>query len=142
MIATISPGMTSCEHSLNTLRYADRVKELSADDAGDFPKKPHPGLPVVLSPINESAMVNSHHQQQQRAHLHHHHDDSDLAALPIANNSDLDLISSLCENEVSHEMMEIHQTVSTLQEVEEEAVECHRNFLQEFQSNHAEDLRK
>lgn len=26
----ISPGMSSCEHSLNTLRYADRVKELAA----------------------------------------------------------------------------------------------------------------
>lgn len=28
MIAMISPGLSSCEHSLNTLRYADRVKEL------------------------------------------------------------------------------------------------------------------
>uniref|UniRef100_A0A8C6PI59 Kinesin-like protein n=1 Tax=Nothobranchius furzeri TaxID=105023 RepID=A0A8C6PI59_NOTFU len=27
MIATISPGMTSCENTLNTLRYANRVKE-------------------------------------------------------------------------------------------------------------------
>jgi len=27
----ISPGMSSCEHSLNTLRYADRVKELVVD---------------------------------------------------------------------------------------------------------------
>ena len=24
----ISPGLSSCEHTLNTLRYADRVKEL------------------------------------------------------------------------------------------------------------------
>ncbi|CAG0890239.1 unnamed protein product [Darwinula stevensoni] len=32
MIAMISPGMNSCEHSLNTLRYADRVKELGAQD--------------------------------------------------------------------------------------------------------------
>ncbi|VVC26912.1 Kinesin motor domain, conserved site,P-loop containing nucleoside triphosphate hydrolase,Kinesin motor [Cinara cedri] len=32
MIAMISPGMSSCEHSLNTLRYADRVKELDASD--------------------------------------------------------------------------------------------------------------
>lgn len=31
MIAMISPGLKSCEHSLNTLRYADRVKELSAN---------------------------------------------------------------------------------------------------------------
>jgi kinesin family protein 2/24 len=32
MIAMISPGLSSCEHSLNTLRYANRVKELSAQD--------------------------------------------------------------------------------------------------------------
>jgi len=32
MIAMISPGMQSCEHSLNTLRYADRVKELGTEN--------------------------------------------------------------------------------------------------------------
>ncbi|XP_035216754.1 kinesin-like protein KIF2A [Stegodyphus dumicola] len=32
MIAMISPGMNSCEHSLNTLRYADRVKELGVEN--------------------------------------------------------------------------------------------------------------
>lgn len=31
MIATISPGMKSCEHTLNTLRYANRVKGLVVD---------------------------------------------------------------------------------------------------------------
>uniref|UniRef100_A0A8B9TS13 Kinesin-like protein n=1 Tax=Anas platyrhynchos TaxID=8839 RepID=A0A8B9TS13_ANAPL len=30
MIAMISPGMSSCEYTLNTLRYADRVKELKS----------------------------------------------------------------------------------------------------------------
>ena len=29
MIATISPGMASCENTLNTLRYANRVKEIT-----------------------------------------------------------------------------------------------------------------
>ena len=28
MISMVTPGMSSCEHTLNTLRYADRVKEL------------------------------------------------------------------------------------------------------------------
>ncbi|GJQ73605.1 kinesin-13 [Trypoxylus dichotomus] len=35
MIALISPGVASCEHTLNTLRYADRVKELVASDNDD-----------------------------------------------------------------------------------------------------------
>jgi kinesin family protein 2/24 len=33
MIANVSPNSTSCEHTLNTLRYADRVKEIKKDGA-------------------------------------------------------------------------------------------------------------
>ena len=43
MIAMISPGFSSCEHTLNTLRYADRVKELKKSkvpDAGSEPILP------------------------------------------------------------------------------------------------------
>lgn len=32
MIANISPASSSCEHTLNTLRYGDRVKELKKGD--------------------------------------------------------------------------------------------------------------
>jgi len=32
MIANVSGGSSCCENTLNTLRYADRVKELKADD--------------------------------------------------------------------------------------------------------------
>jgi kinesin family protein 2/24 len=34
----ISPGMSSCEHSLNTLQYADSVKELAANDPMNIKK--------------------------------------------------------------------------------------------------------
>lgn len=34
MIGNISPGQVSCEHTLNTLRYADRVKELKKPSGG------------------------------------------------------------------------------------------------------------
>lgn len=39
MIAMISPGMNCCEHTLNTLRYADRVKELGASDESNHDYK-------------------------------------------------------------------------------------------------------
>ena len=35
MIAMIGPCLSSCEHTLNTLRYADRVKELGIDKRED-----------------------------------------------------------------------------------------------------------
>ncbi|XP_047496938.1 kinesin-like protein KIF2A isoform X2 [Penaeus chinensis] len=40
MIAMISPGMNCCEHTLNTLRYADRVKELGASDVSEEKNSP------------------------------------------------------------------------------------------------------
>eukprot|EP01138_Halocafeteria_seosinensis_P001361 gb/GECG01001397.1/.p1 GENE.gb/GECG01001397.1/~~gb/GECG01001397.1/.p1 ORF type:complete len:897 (+),score=140.83 gb/GECG01001397.1/:1-2691(+) len=43
MIATISPNMANCEHTLNTLRYAYRVKEISTESVenGDALVAPH-----------------------------------------------------------------------------------------------------
>lgn len=34
MIGNVSPAESSCEHTLNTLRYADRVKELKKPEGG------------------------------------------------------------------------------------------------------------
>jgi kinesin family member 2/24 len=50
MIANISPNSGSCEHTLNTLRYADRVKEMksgnkAAGAAGENAYMPHHGQP-------------------------------------------------------------------------------------------------
>ncbi|KAJ3232657.1 hypothetical protein HDU81_002807 [Chytriomyces hyalinus] len=52
MVATISPGSDSVEHTLNTMRYADRVKELgsaSRDERGL--KSEHIGLKVLSSVV-------------------------------------------------------------------------------------------
>lgn len=43
-IAMVSPSLSCCEHTLNTLRYADRVKELGADDPANGPR-PEGGPP-------------------------------------------------------------------------------------------------
>jgi len=47
MIANVSPNVLSCEHTLNTLRYADRVKELGKGD--DTPDSPPQRAPVVIN---------------------------------------------------------------------------------------------
>lgn len=43
MIANVSPSGGSCEHTLNTLRYADRVKELRKERAMRAPSQVTPG---------------------------------------------------------------------------------------------------
>lgn len=116
MIATLSPGMLSCEHTLNTLRYADRVKELVADDNNDNDRKKMNVL-AGMGKTEEPSQPIQQQNYQTRPHL-------------SPNHSDLALIGTLCENEVSREMIEVHQTVSSLQEIEEDTVECHRNFIQ------------
>ncbi|ERL95529.1 hypothetical protein D910_12791 [Dendroctonus ponderosae] len=62
MIAMISPGVSSCEHSLNTLRYADRVKELGGGDlhtnAGSEPEQEDDGGDISqLRSFNETDMT-------------------------------------------------------------------------------------
>lgn len=75
----ISPGMSSCEHSLNTLRYADRVKELAATDPTE----------VKVSPTDEGREPTIEEQSNTSVLS-----DSDLAQLRSLNVrlSHLDLI--------------------------------------------------
>lgn len=37
MLATINPAQINCEHTLNTLRYADRVRDLKRAGTEDYP---------------------------------------------------------------------------------------------------------
>lgn len=63
MIANVSPNALSCEHTLNTLRYADRVKELRKDFVKRAP------LPVgeVAAPIKSYLPPPSNMQQANAA---------------------------------------------------------------------------
>ncbi|KAI8919221.1 P-loop containing nucleoside triphosphate hydrolase protein [Powellomyces hirtus] len=56
MIATISPGSNSAEHSLNTLRYADRVKELKKAQRRQDPT-------VVASGIQQESVDELDHDE-------------------------------------------------------------------------------
>uniref|UniRef100_UPI0035900CAE kinesin-like protein KIF2A isoform X2 n=1 Tax=Myxine glutinosa TaxID=7769 RepID=UPI0035900CAE len=105
-IAMISPGMSSCEHTLNTLRYADRVKELGVDPATLAASQVDPG--AVVHPSSGQNGVSSPGA----------HDD----------------LKMLCEQngeEVSPQLYTFHEAVSHLVEMEEDLVEEHKAAFQE-----------
>uniref|UniRef100_A0AAY5KPI5 Kinesin motor domain-containing protein n=1 Tax=Esox lucius TaxID=8010 RepID=A0AAY5KPI5_ESOLU len=103
MIATISPGMTSCENTLNTLRYANRVKELTVDTN------------QVMEGVRPNIQVD---------------DDWDhLGSSP--QRDDLKLLCEQNEEEVSPQLFTFHEAVSQMVEMEEQVLEDHRAVFQE-----------
>ncbi|XP_038869577.1 kinesin-like protein KIF2A isoform X4 [Salvelinus namaycush] len=107
MIATISPGMTSCENTLNTLRYANRVKELTVD-ANQVTEGVHPNIHVVDLLDNDWDHLGSSPQRD-----------------------DLKLLCEQNEEEVSPQLFNFHEAVSQMVEMEEQVLEDHRAVFQE-----------
>lgn len=108
MIATISPGMTSCENTLNTLRYANRVKELTVDP----------------NQVIEGGRPNIHNVNQLDLL-----DEEWLSISP--QRDDLKLLCEQNEEEVSPQLFTFHEAVSQLVEMEEQVLEDHRAVFQE-----------
>ncbi|XP_034026093.1 kinesin-like protein KIF2A isoform X6 [Thalassophryne amazonica] len=108
MIATISPGMTSCENTLNTLRYANRVKELTVD-----PNQVMEGGRANIHAVNQLNLL----------------DEDWLSSSP--QRDDLKLLCEQNEEEVSPQLFTFHEAVSQLVEMEEQVLEDHRAVFQE-----------
>ncbi|ELU10751.1 hypothetical protein CAPTEDRAFT_167419 [Capitella teleta] len=118
MIATISPSMGCCEHTLNTLRYADRVKELGPGGPGG-PVEP-PRIREIMAPSAPSANMGG-------------------ALSPQA--SDLMMLRTGNEEEVSEELITHHEYINQLQEQEEEVIDGHRMLFEQTQRWQEIDLR-
>jgi len=102
----ISPSMSSCEHTLNTLRYADRVKELGASD----PSR-QTGERAELDDFSGELIEDEDERVLSP-------EDSDLAQL-----------RSLNDGECSADWYQFQESVAHLQLLEEEVVETHKNLL-------------
>ena len=59
MIACVSPAAGSCEHTLNTLRYADRVKELRSNVVGTLSSSSSSSLSSIGDALARKASLQS-----------------------------------------------------------------------------------
>ncbi|XP_072272476.1 kinesin-like protein KIF2A isoform X3 [Pyxicephalus adspersus] len=147
MIATISPGMASCENTLNTLRYANRVKEFGISPS-DIPFSQGSGSRSDLSPSYEyddfsptltrvkELTVDPNAAGDLRPMLHHAQNQlDDLESMWGVGSSpqrdDLKLLCEQNEEEVSPQLFTFHEAVSQMVEMEEQVVEDHRAVFQE-----------
>ncbi|KAG9342594.1 hypothetical protein JZ751_016028 [Albula glossodonta] len=146
MIATISPGMASCENTLNTLRYANRVKEFGISPS-DIPFSQGGGSRSELSPSYEyddfstspnrvkelTVDPNAVHEGRPNIHgvnqLHMLEAQWGVGSSP--QRDDLKLLCEQNEEEVSPQLFTFHEAVSQLVEMEEQVLEDHRAVFQE-----------
>merc|ERR1712179_766676 len=129
MIAMVSPTLSCCEHSLNTMRYADRVKELGAAD-------PAAGGNENGQRLDEEG--NSHIMESEDSNgvLLAMRDDGVLSP----EDSDLAQLRSLNEGELSADWYNFQEAISHLQALEDELVEAHRATIQNMLKWTKDDL--
>uniref|UniRef100_A0AAR2KCG4 Kinesin-like protein n=1 Tax=Pygocentrus nattereri TaxID=42514 RepID=A0AAR2KCG4_PYGNA len=146
MIATISPGMASCENTLNTLRYANRVKEFGISPS-DIPFSQGGGGRSELSPtyeyddfasspsrvkeltVDPSAVMEGRTGGHQMTQLDVLEAQWGVGSSP--QRDDLKLLCEQNEEEVSPQLFTFHEAVSQLVEMEEQVLEDHRAVFQE-----------
>lgn len=142
MIAMISPGMSCCENTLNTLRYANRVKELAVsapvDDMDDLIES---SSHVINAAANDEAVVDVVGNGKTSADF-----TTDFSPTPInsldtprlssngAAAGDESLIDDFDEPGLSEEMCSYHNTWSQLNDMEEQVHEEHKNLISKWDS--------
>uniref|UniRef100_A0A3Q1B7G0 Kinesin-like protein n=1 Tax=Amphiprion ocellaris TaxID=80972 RepID=A0A3Q1B7G0_AMPOC len=137
MIATISPGMASCENTLNTLRYANRVKEFGISPSDiPFSQSGGGGGRSELSPSYEvkELTVDPAAAMELRQGGHVTQLEVLEAQWGVGSSPQRDDLKLLCEQneeEVSPQLFTFHEAVSQLVEMEEQVLEDHRAVFQE-----------
>ncbi|KAG5683631.1 hypothetical protein PVAND_012903 [Polypedilum vanderplanki] len=115
MIAMISPGLSSCEHTLNTLRYANRVKELVAIDPSERNEMIDDEEPMDSEPNEQNGNGKKMDLSQLRS------------------------LNPFQEHDISVELYNQHAAISELQQVEDETID-QLKLLAEFYTKSLPEL--
>jgi hypothetical protein len=132
MVACIAPNISNCEHSLNTLRYADRVKErnpetgnlssnvASASSKGTRRLSRSSSVPVAIesSSANQSTLISNDAEvesfvsesQYESEDLQNTESDKDYEAISVGD-SDTDLLDDLLRNTPHQSLRKTHSNV-------------------------------
>jgi len=139
MIANVSPAASSADHTLNTLRYADRIKDRGqAKRDRDMPTPPPPSSAGVspvppysaprVAPKKESPLVQAKGVISNSNIKNNISNDKDKGVRRL----DQDLDDELnAEVGLDDDDEEFHKTVEDLFEEEEALLNLHMNIIQE-----------
>ena len=151
MCANVSPGTSSCEHTMNTLRYANRVKQLKGADKDRDDKynayMPHQSdaraaAPVVgqrqagnarITPVHVGGVQNQNDNSNMGwAHQDQRRRSKDEGAIsgggPPAN-----MMGDVEEEELarSKDQLAYEELVGNILEEEDDVVACHRQQIED-----------
>ncbi|KAF7256846.1 hypothetical protein EG68_08224 [Paragonimus skrjabini miyazakii] len=147
MIAMISPGMTSCEHTLNTLRYADRVKELgpggissggSNTDLAPVPARngtatarPAPGAGGYgdMNGVSNTTLVQPS-SRAPYANLAGQAGNWPATQTGVSEDDDLALLRSANDGEIAEDLFTFQEVVTQLERMEEEVCDEHKTLCE------------
>lgn len=115
MIAMISPGMSCTENTLNTLRYADRAKELGPESNKE--KK------VIDLDFNDDYDDNDEPAEHPLSSSQSQYRNAELAELLSTQGNQL--------QQGSDDLYNFHEAVSLLIETEEQVIDEHRSSVEE-----------
>jgi len=130
MIATVSPGSMSTDHTVNTLRYADRIKEKKVDDfissSGRSPLRPS-------GPLNKaSAVPGRAASREPGAEQHDDFDELDeIINAPDASVQNAAAASPATDDDPGERLSALDRTVKELLEEEEHLLNLHMTNIQE-----------
>jgi len=132
MIAMISPGLSCVEHTLNTLRYADRAKELGPDGRGGKKKK-------RIIHLDDDDEEYSEEEEDEGEESEEGVNDDEINERPLSHsnshyrNAELAMLCTKSDQnrDGSDDLYNFHEAVSLLIETEEQVIDEHRSSMEE-----------